>query len=233
MTTHEQAVRIDTKLEELHLALQEASDKRHHHFEDLHWAIEDRPTYIGRRQTWKLSVPELARIAQARVETDQDNDVRRGHGFFAKKLAAIAEWAEPIARLEHEIAELDALYKADPWQRFHPCQTGNPHIHAGWGCAGLKHNSILLWEPQLSGLEMADAVAKLGPKLCTHCFPSAPVEYTQGDPDTSCPGSGAYVPLAKGANPYRKRWSKCPECEYSGQLTPSGYVRKHQPKAAA
>jgi hypothetical protein len=226
------AYQTDTALAELHVQREKADSLRDSVTEDLHYTVDDKMGYRGRSRVWTMStheVLEAARALQAVTEADLPARRRESRRHIDGKLARYEELTETISRLNHEIGELDKIHAADPWPRYFPCRTHNEHIHSGYGCSGLKHNSVLMWQPELSGHTVDEAVAKLGPKLCTHCFPNAPVEYTQGEADTSCPGSGKFV---RHPRPYHREYGKCPECEYSGQLTQYGYIRRHQPKAA-
>jgi len=95
----------------------------------------------------------------------------------SKLLAAIT--AHEVARQakRDEIAAKDVIYHAGPWSRFILCLSHGGHIHNEIGCQTLRFDTPVEWHPELSGLTVADAVAKLGPTLCSVCFPAAPVEW--------------------------------------------------------
>lgn len=231
----ELAYQTDTTLADLYGQREQASERNARHFESMHYHVNDRKGYRGRQYTWNMSPAEVldaARTFLAIPESELPAWRREDHRHIGKDLDGVETERQVIERLDHEIAELQKVYAADPWPRYFPCQTHNEHIHSGYGCAGLKHNSVLLWQPDLSGHTIEEAVAKLGPRLCTHCYPNAPVEYTQGEPDTSCPGSGKYIQFPAGTPLHRQRYGACPEegCRYSGRLTQYGYVRKHAKK---
>ena len=83
------------------------------------------------------------------------------------------------------------------------------------------------WLCDLSGLDEAAAVAIHGPWLCTVCFPSAPVEYTNGEElarlakeASRCAGSGTYV-----ATPYRS--VRCPVCNTLTRVSTNGRLFSH------
>lgn len=83
-----------------------------------------------------------------------------------------------LTALATEREPLDAEYRSAPWNRFFLVPGG--HIHSSQGCFTLRPTTQIGWLPQLSGLTEADAVAAHGTVLCSHCFPSAPVEWTVG-----------------------------------------------------
>jgi hypothetical protein len=47
-------------------------------------------------------------------------------------------------------------------------------------CHTCRPSTTYGWLPELSGKDEAEAVAQLGPNLCSVCFPSAPVEHVGG-----------------------------------------------------
>lgn len=75
---------------------------------------------------------------------------------------------------------LEALY--DGWARytFHP----DGHIHRGWGrgCPSLRPDTELHPLPDLSGSTPEKAIGTWGCVICSKCFPTAPVEWTKGEP---------------------------------------------------
>lgn len=131
-------------------------------------------------------------------------------------------------------AVLNAQYTG--WTRFFVVPGG--HIHQSMSCSTCNNGvepTRFGWLPQLSGQSEAEAVAEQGPLLCTVCFPSAPVEWTNGREveaqarkDARCPGSGKYVPAATGRA--ASRYVRCPDCGKSGARTGTGLVRAHKPK---
>lgn len=73
---------------------------------------------------------------------------------------------------------LDAEYEG--WSRFFIVKNTNGHIHSSMDCSTCYPTTVFGWLPQLSGLTEADAVEEWGGILCSVCFPSAPVEWTEG-----------------------------------------------------
>jgi len=147
----------------------------------------------------------------------------------------LADVDRQTAQLAEEAAPLNAEFDAKRWSRFFLVQGG--HIHSSMSCSSCNKMGQLTrfgWLPELSGLTEADAVAAHGAILCTVCFPSAPVEWTNGHEEAAaakraaqCPGSGKYVAAEPGK---RSRYVGCPECDHFGARTANGYVRAHKPK---
>ncbi len=78
-------------------------------------------------------------------------------------------------------SELDRIYAAHGWSRFFLVRNTNGHIHSSLRCKTCYETTIFGWLPALSGLTEADAVEAYGGILCSVCYPSAPVEWTDGE----------------------------------------------------
>lgn len=76
------------------------------------------------------------------------------------------------------ILELDGHYTG--WSRFFLVISSAGHIHRSQECHTCRVTTEYGWLPKLSGKSEDEAVEKLGPKLCSVCFPSAPVEHQGG-----------------------------------------------------
>lgn len=92
----------------------------------------------------------------------------------------IVKCDEHIAELEAEAAPLHALYNEHRWSRFFLVLNTNGHIHRDTSCSTCFITTDFGWLPELSGLTEVDAVEQQGEILCSVCFPSAPVEWTNG-----------------------------------------------------
>jgi hypothetical protein len=64
------------------------------------------------------------------------------------------------------------------WSRFFLVSGG--HIHHSTHCHTIRLTTDVGWLPDLSGLTEAEAVEEHGEILCSHCFPHAPVAWTNG-----------------------------------------------------
>lgn len=112
-----------------------------------------------------------------------------------KSIEAYQKQKEVVDSLLREYLDMENnLYEG--WNRFYLVQNG--HIHNSMQCGTCNKMGIATqfsWMPDLSGLTEEDAVKAHGAILCTVCFPSAPVEWTNGSTkkdDDVCPGSGSY-----------------------------------------
>lgn len=144
-----------------------------------------------------------------------------------------------FTRYDESLAELrDAqrLYEIEcrnyeGWSRFFFVPGG--HIHSSMNCSSCNNGIYATqfgWLPELSGLSEIDAVESQGAILCTICFPSAPVEWTnQYELDEiakladRCEGSGKYVESNRG-----RRYAKCPVCNSTEVRTSTGKIRAHK-----
>lgn len=141
------------------------------------------------------------------------------------------------AHAERQAAERDY----GGWSRFFLVQGG--HIHSSMNCSTCnngRHLTQFGWLPELSGLDEAAAVAAHGAILCTVCFPSAPVEWTNHyeveaarKAAARCPGSGKRYDEAKPRELQRmSKWGYCTGCGTRQTVTPTGMIRAHKAPAA-
>ncbi len=96
--------------------------------------------------------------------------------------ALAAEEAE--ARAEYDSAEsvyAEVVGEFEGWSRFFLVTNSGGHIHSSLHCSTCQMTTRFAWLPTLSGLDEAAAVEEYGGILCSVCFPSAPVEWTDGE----------------------------------------------------
>jgi hypothetical protein len=176
------ARRTDEKLAKLHVNLDEAVAKIVAAVNQLHRALGERRRYeFGQQPTWPTT------------DTDAITATR------ARDLTEIAAYDKAIAARDAilgEIKPLDDLYRSDPWPRYFLCLAAGGHIHSYYrGCSTLRFDTMM-WNPGLSGKPVADAVAALGERLCSVCYPDAPVEWRQ-DRDPAAEAAKAEREAAK------------------------------------
>jgi hypothetical protein len=171
----------------------------------------------------------LARITRRALSLQEAAD------FYARRagIPAIAlqyqqdadEQRALLRQVQAETAEHETNYTG--WSRFWLVTNSNGHIHRDRSCSTCRPSTEYAFLPELSGLDEKAAVDAYGTRLCSVCFPSAPVEWTVGitkvDPD-ACPGGPADdVRLwGRGARGY------CPTCGYRGTVKNDGTIRKHK-----
>ena len=126
-----------------------------------------------------------------------------------------------------QLEELEKQYTG--WSRFFlVISSDGGHLHSHRGCGTCHRTTLFGWLPQLSGLTEADAVADQGPRLCSVCFPSAPLEWTLGLKRDYCTGSDKPV----GGEGRRPKYVRCPDCGKTVSTTTYRQIRKHQPETA-
>lgn len=150
-----------------------------------------------------------------------------------KVAAAMARYEEAVAT---SVAAVWAVRDHDAanyrgWGRFFLVPDG--HIHSSTGCHSLRPTTRIGWLPELSGETEAEAVALHGAMLCTHCFPSAPVEWTDGrkaDDDQYCAGGGTWdYPRETARTGYcAGNYGVCSHCGEKITVSSTGKMRKHK-----
>jgi hypothetical protein len=149
------------------------------------------------------------------------------HDFYAKEFVKYDE-----RKVELDAAQADYLQKNkqyEGWSRFFLVPGG--HIHSSLNCSTCNKEGKQTdfgWLPELSGLTEVDAVKEHGAILCTVCYPSAPVEYTNkydldraAKADKRCPRSGT------GTWRNNERLRVCPDCGSWITETGRGLIRAH------
>ena len=151
--------------------------------------------------------------------------------------------------------EVQDEYSRRPWSRYWLVTSSDGHIHESTCCSTCnkgKEPTGFALTPFLSGKTSEEAVADLGPALCSVCFPNAPVESkeqarvsgrlalvlaekgvqafqearqeTEAKRASRCPGSGQ-----QGVPSSHRAFHKCPVCGESQRATPGGKFRPHKP----
>ena len=169
---------------------------------------------------------------------------RSGHKMLdshrERVTAEINEVLKKIEALREEAAPLHAAYDTKRWSRFFLVEGG--HIHATTYCSTCNNGRSLTrfgWLTALSGKSEEEAVAQHGALLCTVCFPSAPVEWTnalelaaQARKNAACKGTGSYfnrnLPYRVGY--YSGNWGTCETCRERVTLTTTNKLRTHKAK---
>lgn len=154
-----------------------------------------------------------------------------------KQLAEMTEKAQEV-----NLALSAEEVKYTGWSRFFLVPGG--HIHSNMNCSSCNKMGQLTrfsWLPTLSGLTEADAVAEHGAILCTVCYPSAPVWFTNAHEEAAkakkaaqCPGSGKHYNSNLEHGPMNRvyRWATCESCGERQTVTKTGKIRAHNPPKA-
>ena len=145
------------------------------------------------------------------------------------RAAADAADAE-IARIREDMQPLAALFVEHRWSRFFLVTSSAGHVHSHMGCHTCLSSTTFAWLPELSGMTEADAVAAHGEILCSVCFPSAPVEWTNGTSKAS--KIAAEERAAAKAEREAKRIAKAATVDGSELVVTDKYGRKEYFKTA-
>lgn len=230
MTTTMTPTEIDTQLADLYAQEATAAAQGASAIEHMHHDLGHRRQYQGRRSYWAMNSVDTIAAARAVLADEstpvyQRRDLTRTverHDNAVAQVKAIREAAAP----------LEAEYASRRWSRFFTVDQSNGHIHSSMHCSTCNRGGSRTsfgWNPELSGKTEAEAVDELGPRLCTVCFASAPVEYTQGVVDDSaCPGSGQAPVDGSIRRNWSSAWGQCTACPTRQMVTSRGVVRKHK-----
>lgn len=228
-------VLADERIAALHGAWRDAAAEVAQRIDPLHYAARDRKTSsYGRRRVWRMTRADALAAALARADSASAGDAAAATRAVGAYLAALA--AVHVARVAYETAERDE-YKG--WARFFLVTSSDGHIHRSLNCSTCRPQTRYDWLVDLSGLTEADAVKAHGALLCTVCYPSAPVEWTNGreveaaaKAAMSCPGSGTYDYAEEGARFgfAAGNGAVCNHCDEWVGGTPTRKLRRHPAK---
>lgn len=194
-TTLETPCEIDTALAAVYNEKHRLMDRRALNYMDLQRLAGAQFRYVSRkRRVTDMTITEAIEIVQAEVAKLAAHREAHPEDYYRipcgtnlafhqqdqaeRALANVTEYDEQIADLEEQARELGALYTG--WSRFFLVTSSSGHVHSSMSCSTCRPTTRFGWLPSLSGQDEAEAVAELGPTLCTVCFPSAPVEFTEG-----------------------------------------------------
>lgn len=111
---------------------------------------------------------------RSHVATDERFAYREGH-----YLRSYDQLSNTLQLLATEEKPLRDEHARRPWSRFFLVSGG--HIHSSMDCSTCNRNgkaTAFSWLPELSGLTEEEAVAAHGAILCTTCYPTAPLAWT-------------------------------------------------------
>lgn len=151
-----------------------AWDILHAHQDKMHAVAGDRRRMNGRACEWTMSITAVREVLVARSGDSNIRLAMAAAGALAEEEKHTAEIAGALAEVTH----LEAIYRDAPWSRYFRCLNPDGHIHSSArGCSTVRPTTPMAWEVHLSGRPAEDAIADLGPTLCSVCFPDAPAEH--------------------------------------------------------
>jgi hypothetical protein len=165
---------VDTKLAEI----MSAQDKQAQAISYAKRGLQNACSFRDRFRDEEPTLAEVITVASEKVAAPDAAD------WFKNKVSAylqeIADAQYQIRVLRDEAAPLNAEFYAEQWSRFFLVNNNNGHIHSSMSCSTCFFDTSFGWLPELSGLTEKDAVEAYGAILCSICYPSAPVEWTNG-----------------------------------------------------
>lgn len=169
---HEHAVEVDTLLSKTYLELFRVGADIEHEEDNIR-------RIAGQTYDWRRTKVWSGTFDEAVAFTDFTSDwARNGHAnAIAKRDVLIAE----RVKLQDTITKCNGdWYAHGCWSRFYLVTNSNGHIHSSVNCSTCYDTTQYAWLTSLSGLTEEDAVKAEGEVLCSVCFPSAPVSWTNG-----------------------------------------------------
>lgn len=148
----------------------------------MHRMAGDRYGYRGRTRVWAMSDADVLARLRERADDGDALDLTAG-ARPSQLIAQYAELTSELGRIGTSIVAMDATWRQDRWTRWIECLNSDGHIHSWFGCSTLRPATRLNWRTDLSGKTVQEAVAEFGPRLCSVCFPDAPVELCQKKSD--------------------------------------------------
>lgn len=170
---HQLAVATDTRLSELY-----QQDFRLR--TDIQWEAGNIARMIHSHGHEREELASKIRFVETTIDTLQPQLSEWGQLQFNDAVKRLKEKFEQRKAVAEERRPLEAIYQQHGWSRFFLVTNTNGHIHKTMHCHTCFEDTNFNWLPRLSGLTESDAVQQEGEILCTVCFPTAPVNWTQG-----------------------------------------------------
>lgn len=236
--TRDEIVAIDTALAEAHVAKAKATHALLASRDTIHSMAGDRKRKAGRSWVWGISFDAALDTVLAKISDPRE--IAWNVKSYQRAVDSYREAEVALYEASVRIVALNERYTG--WSRFFLVNNVGGHIHSSMGCSTCRPTTEFSWLPTLSGLTEAEAVAEHGAILCTVCFPSAPVEWTNGHEVAAaekkadkCEGSGSFIDrdLPHRTGYYRGNWATCPSCAERVTLTSANRLRAHKPKVAS
>lgn len=229
-------VQVDTDIAAAYEAVAKAQQVLAQREVSVLYAAGARKVYRGRRQVWDMTVNDALKIVGVEAAQDMATaalpyKIREAMDTFGQYHLAL----NAVKDAAKELTFQGSRYQG--WSRFFLVQGG--HIHSSMHCSTCNNGENATsfgWLPELSGLGEQDAVEAHGALLCTVCFPSAPVEWTNAyevaaaaKKAAQCPGKRDYdAPSRTGY--YSGNWATCDTCHGHVTVTSTGKLRAHKPQ---
>jgi hypothetical protein len=168
---------VDEMLADLCRAEEQAGRAAQRAMIGLHDALGERQIYTGRNGKFTYARSDADTLAAARARGDE-HCLTRSKSYSV----LVADFDEAVKAAKAADAAQKPYhdeYARRPWSRFFFVRGGHIHSDLTTRC-NRRYDTDQGWNPALSGKSEAEAVAELGPNLCTKCYPTAPVEWKAG-----------------------------------------------------
>lgn len=221
---------IDAELARLSNAYAKLAEQRDSVANTAHQLNSERAVYKGRRRVYTKPLDDT--LAELETKLSENKILPYEIGDVREMFARFAAIDMAMEANQSATQQIDIEYARRPWSRF--IAVDNGHVHSGRHCAKgtIRVTTKIGWHPELSGKTEAEAVELLGPMLCTHCFPSAPVEWTVGTTakkkvaEGYCGGQGEQgIDLQM---QYASPRGTCPKCKRGASVSKTGKVLRHK-----
>lgn len=220
--TKEEAKASDRILAALTSAYWSSQDRCDRAVDALHRLAGDHQN--RRTRTWLMTEEQVReRVVAVADDPGKTPWERDGAGAALRRVEAAASARDAAAAA---VSEHEAQWRDNGrWSRFFVVAGG--HIHQSRSCHSLRPTTRLGWLPELSGESEAEAVAIHGAVLCSHCFVSAPTEWTskgrsaEVDPSVC---SGRSIEPGSFRGQLRGGWGFCSACGARVTVTSVGIM---------
>ena len=227
--TNHHEVEVDTRIADAYMELVDTKQKVINAVAGLHYAMKASPPR-------RIVSIKANSILMERFNTKRQEAIDNGSWTVRDYDKAIARYTAAVETMDAaEAAYQEAAEEYEGWSRFYLVTSSRGHIHSSMNCSTCQWTTTFAWLPTVSGLTEAEAVAEHGAILCSVCFPSAPVEYTNqyeleeaAKAAESCAGSGK--PGVEGGSRQGYAAGNFHTCSVCGETVGgAGYnVRKHK-----
>jgi hypothetical protein len=200
------------------------------------------------------------RLAEAEYELMRIyNRIEQAHEGLARFKKAVEKSGEVVARLTYNmiIASAEKILAEAPselephltirdaaeaeyqrrgrWSRyFLVCNTGG-HVHKSRHCASCFITTQFAWLPGASGQDSAGLIEMFGSKVCSVCFPEAPIDQLEAREQAAKKAADKAAGFCEGHGQmsespqlqYCRPRGTCPVCGFVVTVTKTGKCRKH------
>jgi len=139
---------------------------------------------FGQGRRWLMSDEDALSLVQ-RLADEEDRYVPQLDASPSGIINSHDQITASMETLWDAIVQAEDVWRKQRWSRWFPCLNADGHVHSTLrGCPTIdrgQYATQMGWATELSGTPIEVAVQMppvgLGPRLCSVCFPEAPVEH--------------------------------------------------------